>query len=290
LIKYLLVTLAVAANALSATAQPMQRPAQPLEDIAPLSDEFNADSLAKWKRFDVAEGWPDQAKRVAVTEGSLQLEPYTSGWFEEFHAPFLFKEVTGPFVATARVRVRGKEAKVPTEAWSLAGLMVREARPESGKKQEPRGENWMFLTTGVAQESGKPVFETKTTVNSRSNLKLTPAREGWVELRMVRVGPSFVLMSRYDGEAWQVRERFYRMDFARTVQLGLCAYTGWNSAQDLHRDPQKFNTTVLKDRKADVVLEVDWIRFSRPSTNGVNPMTLTDASVSDAEIVKLFGM
>ena len=271
-------------------AQPMQGPAPKLEDIAPLSDEFtSSDSLGKWKRFDATEGWPDQVKRVEVADGSLVIEPWTSGWFAEFHAPFFFKEVTGSFVATARVRVRGKEGKVPTEPWSLAGLMVREGRPDSAKKQEPRGENWMFLTTGVANDASKPVFETKTTVNSRSNLRLAPARDGWVELRMVRVGPSFIFLSRYEGEPWQVRERFYRMDFARTAQVGLCAYTGWNSAQDMHNDPAKFNATVLKDRRADVILEVDWIRFSRPSLTGVDPMTLSDAKTTDAEIVARFG-
>ena len=271
-------------------AQPVRGAAPKLEDVAPLSDEFgSADTLAAWKRFDVAEGWPDQVKRLAVADGMLQLEPYTSGWFAEFHAPLLFKEVSGPFVVTARVRVRGKEGGIPGEPWSLAGLMVREPRPESGKKQEPRGENWLFLTTGIAEEVGKPVFETKTTVNSRSNLKLRPARDGWMELRIVRVGPSFVLLSRYDGEGWQVRERFHRMDFARHVQVGLCAYTGWNSVPDLHGDPVRFNTTVLKDRRADVVLDVDWVRFARPSLQGVSPTSLTDPATTDAELVRLFG-
>jgi hypothetical protein len=280
----------LSAITISLSAQPVPGPPAKLEDIATLSDEFtSADSLAAWKRFDVVEGWPDQAKRLAIADGSLVLEPYTSGWFAEFHAPFVFKELSGPFVATARVRVKGKESAVPVEPWSLAGLMVREARPGSGKTRELRGENWMFLTTGAAHEGSKPVFETKSTVNSRSNLKLSPAREGWIELRIVRIGPAFILMSRYGSEAWQVRDRFYRMDFARNVQVGLCAYTGWNSAQDLQNDPMKFNTTVLKDRKADAILEVDWVRFSRPVLPAGNPANLTDYSMSDEAIVKLYG-
>ncbi|HEX7828272.1 MAG TPA: DUF1349 domain-containing protein [Thermoanaerobaculia bacterium] len=231
-----------------------------------LSDEFaTADSLAKWSRFETAEGWPDMAKRVAVDDGKLVVEPWTSGWYAEFHAPFLFREVSGAFDVTARVRVRGKKSDLPDEPWSLAGLMVREARPNSAKTWEPRAENWLFLTTGIAFETGKPVFETKTTVNSRSNLKLAPARSGWIELRIVRSGPNFTLMSRYDGEEWQTRETFFRSDLPRTLQVGVNAYTGWNSAQDLQNDPQKFNTTILKDRRADAILEVDWIRFAKPA-------------------------
>lgn len=55
-----------------------------------------------------------------------------------------------------------------------------------------------------------------------------PAKSGWVELRIVRVGPSFILLSKYDGEAWQVRERFHRSDLPRNVQVGFNVYTGWN--------------------------------------------------------------
>lgn len=261
------------------------------QDLTSLNDDFtSAESLKTWSRFDAAEGWPDMLKRAAVSDGKLVLEPWTSGWYAEFHAPFLFREVSGSFSVTARVRIRGKEGELPNEPWSLAGLMVREPRKESGKQWEPRAENWLFLTTGIAFETGKPVFETKTTVNSRSNLKLAPARAGWVDLRIVRVGPNFILLSRYDGQPWQVRERFFRSDLPRTVQVGLNVYTGWNSAQDLQNDPRKFNTTVLKDRRADAILEVDWIRFDRPQLpEGANPMTLTDSATSDAELVKMFG-
>ena len=261
------------------------------QDVASLSDDFSSkDSLSRWTRFDAAEGWPDMLERADVADGKLVLEPWTSGWYAEFHAPFLYKEVAGAFVVTARLRVRGKKSDIPAEPWSLAGLMVREPRPGSGKAWEPRGENWLFLTTGIAHETGKPVFETKTTVNSRSNLKLAPAKSGWVELRIVRVGPSFILLSRYDGEKWQVRERFFRTDLPRSVQVGVNVYTGWNSAQDLQNDPQRFNTTVLKDRRADAVLEVDWIRFARPNVpQGTNVVAFTDYSMSDAELLALFG-
>jgi hypothetical protein len=287
----LAVSLFVSAFA-AATLSAQQISPSPAPDIRPLSDEFEtAASLEKWNRFDRSEGWPDMVRRLAVADGHLSLEPYTSGWFAEFHAPFVFREVTGSFVATARVRVRGKESDVPAETWSLAGLMVREARPDSARKWEPRGENWLFLTTGVAFEKGKPVFETKTTVNSRSNLKLHPARSGWIELRIARVGPHFFLLTKYDGEKWRLLERFYRSDLPRTLQVGLNAYSGWDSASDLHNDPEKFNRTVLKDRRADVILDVDWIRFSRPEIpQGTDLGKLSDYSTPDSALLSFLGV
>jgi hypothetical protein len=119
-------------------------------------------------------------KRMAVDEasGELRLEPYTSGWYEDFHAPFLFREVTGDFVVTARLRADGLDGGVPGVPWSLAGLMVRAPRGVTPATWRPGGEGWLFLTTGVADAPGRPVFETKTTLDSRSTLRLHPARAG----------------------------------------------------------------------------------------------------------------
>jgi regulation of enolase protein 1 (concanavalin A-like superfamily) len=196
--------------------------------------------------------------------GALYLEPLTSGWYADFHAPFLFKEVTGDFVATARLRVSGLASDVPRTPWSLAGLMVRAGRDVGPRTWTPGGENWLFITAGVADDVSAPVLETKTTVNSRSRLRLHPARAGWVELRIARRGAAFELLSRHDGEDWVVRERFERPDLPATVQVGLNAYTDWYTAQPLHGDPLRFNTTVIRDGKPDLALRVDYVRFERP--------------------------
>jgi len=107
------------------------------------------------------------AKRIEVVDGKLIIEPWTSGWYADFHAPFVFQEISGDFTVTTRLRIRGKSTDLPNEPWSLAGLMVRAPRPNSGKSWTPNGENWLFLTTGIAFEIDKPVFETKTTVTLR---------------------------------------------------------------------------------------------------------------------------
>ena len=255
------------------------------EDIG---DEFESPaSLANWTSFEATQGWPDHLRRAAVVDGVLEIEPWTSGWYAEFHAPFLHREVTGDFVVTARITANGLQGEIPTSTWSLAGLMVREPRAVTPTTWEPRGENWLFITTGVADRVDVPVYESKTTVNSRSNLKLRRAPSGWVELGVARLGPSFFLLVREDGK-WRVHERFHRMDLPRTVQVGLVAYTDWDSAGELQRDPRRFNTTVLKDGKPDLKARVDWVRH-KPlrMPPGRDPRALTDPWVPEADILAL---
>lgn len=253
------------------------------------SDEFDSTaSLSSWSRFDTVNGWPDHLRRLDVVEGVLEIEPWTSGWYAEFHAPFLYREVSGDFLVTTRIAANGLATEVPTSAWSLAGLMVREPRRVAPADWQPRAENWLFLTTGVADRTDRPVFESKSTVNSRSNLKLRPAQAGWTELGIARIGPSFLLLVRQGAGSWQVHERFHRSDMPRTLEVGLIAYTDWNSAGELQRDPQRFNTTVLRTGKPDLRARVDWVRY-RPlaPVAGMDARGLTDYAVSDARILAL---
>lgn len=280
---------AVLSAALASTAIAADAPGAP---AAGISDEFDdARALATWTRFEPANGWPDHLRRSAVVDGVLELEPWTSGWYADFQGPFLHREVAGDFLVTTRIQARGRDGATPTSTWSLAGLMVREPRAVSPAAWEPRGENWLFITTGVADRVDVPVYETKTTVNSRSNLKLRRAPTGWVELGIARLGPSFFLLVR-DGEGgrWRIHERFFRMDLPRTVQVGLVAYTDWDSAADLQRDPRRFNTTVLRTGRPGLVARVDWIRHTPLQLpRGTDPRRLTDHGVPEADLLALIG-
>jgi hypothetical protein len=261
----------------------------PTPSVADISDEFDdAASLAGWTSFEPSHGWPDHLRSAKVVDGVLEIEPWTSGWYAEFHAPFLHREVTGDFLVTTRIAANGLTGEIPASTWSLAGLMAREPRAVTPSDWQPRGENWLFITTGIADRAGRPVYETKTTVNSRSNLKLRPAPSGWVELGIARLGPSFFLLVKDHAGQWRVQERFHRMDLPRTLQVGLVAYTDWDSAGALQRDPQRFNTTVLRDGKPDLKARVDWLRH-RPLRlpAGVDPRPLTDHAVPEAEILAL---
>jgi hypothetical protein len=268
------------------------------DDLQSLSDEFTDEkSLANWKQFHEVEGWRSMIKTLDVnktTAGSLHLEPSVAGWFEDYQGAFIFKEVTGNFLVTARVKTRGKETEMPTALWSLAGLMVRAPRPEATKdKWQPRGENWLFFTTGVADPVTQPVFESKTTGNSKSNLKLRPAKTGWVELGIARVRSAFILLYRYDGETkWTVHERFHRRDLPRAVQVGLNAYSGGSTHEE--QEPFKFNTMQSKNGKADLILNVDYVRFRRLNYEVSSPRSdasdLTDYSLTSDELLKKLGL
>ena len=94
---------------------------------APTIESFDNPVLKGWKWLHDTDGWPNQLARQDVKEGKLILEPYTSTWTGGFHAPFLYREVSGDFVATTRVKVEGLTG--PNFRWknigSKAGLLVR---------------------------------------------------------------------------------------------------------------------------------------------------------------------
>ncbi|MBL0939366.1 MAG: serine hydrolase [Gemmatimonadaceae bacterium] len=228
------------------------------------SDEFSdASTLANWQRFDAVEGWPSKTRRAEIKDGMLVLEPATSGWYADFQAPFLFKDVTGDFIAETRIRATGIGHDIPQALWSLTGLMVRAPRAGGMASWTPNTENWLFITTGIAARPGQPVIETKTTVNSQSELKLHDIAPGWVELRLARRGAKFFLAFRQgenpNGE-WQTLATFDRLDLPSTVQLGINAYTDWNSTLHLQNDPKRFNSTPLTG-SPDLLVNVDYIRI-----------------------------
>lgn len=264
----------------------------PPPSITSLSDEFDgAASLGRWRSHGAAEGWPEMIRELAVdANGVLRLEPTVSGWYADFRAPFLFQEVTGDFVATTRVRARGTSGDLPSATWSLAGLMVREPRTTTAETWEPRAENWLFATTGIAGQTGQPVIETKTTVNGRSALNLHPVPAGWMELRIVRVRADFLIFYRPEGTAeWTLQERFYRPDLPRTLQVGVNAYSGWDLVPELWNDPATFNRTVISDRPTDLAAEFDYVRFDRPAVpDALRGVRLSDYRVPAADLVAAF--
>ncbi|MDX5420876.1 MAG: DUF1349 domain-containing protein [Hymenobacteraceae bacterium] len=287
----------------AAAAQQNQAPV-PTADLPALNDEFNSSSLTPgWKHFHEVEGWPNKMLKQDVSStsnGHLYLEPGTSGWFGDQQAPFLFKEVTGDFDVRVRMKVSGRKEAVPQSQWSLAGLMAR-APKRGGKDTWKRGEeNWLFMTTGIAEEQGKPVIETKKTINSRSSLKLRPAKLDWVELRMVRVGPSFILLYKYDQDKqWTVQERFYNVDMPQALQVGLIGYTNSYAVDNKIKfgDTYTYNSNTYDHLgNPDLAVRIDYIRFQKPKVDfgkswlaSVAENNLTDYSLSNEELLKMLG-
>lgn len=275
--------------------------AAPPDDLAPLSDEFDGATLsADWTMFHTAYGWPAKIKAIDVGKtvaGALHLEPYHSAWVRDLNAPFMFKTVEGDFDMRARVRVRGANGAIPGGTWSLGGLMARVPNRSSSASWQPRTENWHFITTGVGFEAGKTMTETKGTYNSYSSLKLRPWGSDWVELRLVRTGMALFALARADGEsAWQVRDRFYRMENRPAMQVGLIAYTTSDDVPPGPENAELINRNVDTKARVDMLLDVDWIRFSRPATRTdpdwyrqVSANALADPNLPEAELLKLLG-
>lgn len=298
----LLFIAAVAASTASQAAENVKSDGGQATDISQLTDEFDGRSLSRtWSQFHHEYGWPSKIKVLdvgAITTGALHLQPYSSAWVRDLHAPFLYKTLQGDFDVRARVRVRGLKSDIPGGTWSLGGLMARVPNRSTAENWEPRAENWNFITTGVGHEPGKVMIETKATYNSNSSLKLRPHVSGWVELRLVRVGMSTFALAREGGDGrWRVRDRFYRMDAPPAVQVGLIAYTTSPDIPQRPERPETDNQTVERQARVDMALDVDWIRFQRPQpqpirnwysqVNGTNP--LTDPNLPEAEVLRLLG-
>lgn len=238
----------------------------PPDELAALDDEFDDPaSLAGWQSFSRAEGWPDQATQIDVdlaSPGHLTFVPHTSFWLYDYHAPFLFREVSGDFVVTTRVRVTGATTEVPHRGYSL---MARAPHPEGSRAWRKGQEQWIFITTGTG-DGDVPQIETKNTVGSVSRLQLSPGKSGWVELRLVRRGATFLLFRRFAGEGWVLARREDKPEMPATLQVGLIAYTDWESSRSyfIFNRVRAYNSRVLVRGKPDLVARFDWIRFRRP--------------------------
>lgn len=257
-------TVAVAPQ-IAATPEP--QPTAKVDDLIALSDEFDdARTLSSWQDHATIEGWPSWIEAVDVdttSKGHLYLVPLTSGWYQDYRGVFLFKEVTGDFDVSTRIQATGKQSELPKRAFSLSGLMVRQPRQVTMETWQPDRENWMFITTGFGdhhpQRAGKPQIETKTTTNSRSSLVLRLSRHGWVDLRVVRVGKTFLMLYRFPGDAWQISQIYQRPDLPPTLQVGLNAYSSNGTSGDV----VEFNRTAQPE-PGDLIVRSDYMRFRRP--------------------------
>jgi hypothetical protein len=243
------------------------------DDLTSLSDEFDqAGTLAQWKDLATVERFPSKAARLdsnTTSPGQLYIEPTTSTWFEDYRGVFLYKEVTGDYLVSARVRATGKLSDTPASAFSLSGLMSRAPRNITMETWTPHGENWLFIATGYGDgRIDGPQFETKTTKNSSSDLWLTPSRADWVNLRILRIGEVFLMLYQFTGGPWTLSRCFDRPDLPQTLQVGVHAYTDWNTITRLYADdPAGLNRATLtgSDTHPDLIARDDYVRFQRPA-------------------------
>jgi hypothetical protein len=207
-----------------------------LSTSPPLGDEFRDPSLAGWQAMtgEIGDGG---TTRWAVEDGQLVVHVAQSSWVDTEHAFYLWKSIEGDFDVSARVLTTGEHKRLPSDGWSLAGLLVRDPRAAGTPKEQ-----WLGWTVGRVHR--KNVFERKTTQDGSSQLVLLPARRVWVGLRIVRRGASFSLYRRYPGQRWIKTYRYLRTDLGPQLQVGIDAQSGFGTP-------------------ADLVAHVDWVRFAR---------------------------
>jgi hypothetical protein len=246
-------------------------------DLAVLSTEFRSPvALAGWRHLE-PEGFAPKWQAPEVVDGRLRLRPLASGWFDDNQAGHLYREVTGDFIATARIEARGTQAALPQSEFSLAGLFVRAPRALSARTWTPGRENWLFFSTGTASPAGEPHYEIKSTTNSLSTIKVISARPGPVQLRIARLGELFTLLHKPEGaHNWSVVDQMIRPDLPQILNVGLTAYADWGSVAPTYPDYRAYNEHGVGKGRADLVADVDWIRFRRPAV-GRFPIANLDA-------------
>jgi hypothetical protein len=248
-----------------------------MNSFSQIRDDFNSkQTLADWQNLTV-DGWIDKWKRLEIDEkqGNLVIEPKSAGWFEDNFGQLLYKDVAGDFIVTTRLKVEGtaNDKKIKT-MFSLAGLFIRSPRTFTQDTWRPGQENWLFFSTGSATEPGNPQFEIKSTYQSTSTLKIYPAKQGWIELRIVRLGEIFTLLYRDDKEEWKYLDQFIRPDLPYNLQVGLTAYADWASSAEIYPDYLKNNKTGSPKENADLVAYFDYFIIRKPEVKKVLPIAL----------------
>ncbi len=243
-------------------------------DLSILDDDFaSKSSLSNWQTHHQTENWPGFTNKVEIKEleSIFYIEPAISGWYGEFHrSHFYFKLVTGNFSVITKLKVTGINTLSPTKGFSLAGLMLRSPRPGNIPKDRKGYENWMFLSTGSATKNGKPQFESKNTIKGKSNLKVFPAKQGWIFLSISRIDNKFYQCYSYDGgQQWKLLRVIDRADMPNELQVGMLSYSGFWSLLKWYFNSHKFNTKE-SNNKSDLIARFDFVKFKRIENTNIN--------------------
>ena len=164
--------------------------------------------------------------------------------------------------------------------------MIRTPKDITQKTWQPGQENYIFLSIGTANKPGEKQFEVKTTVNSNSNLEISSANSSEAEIKILRVGASFILLKKAAG-SWNVHKRYYRPDMPETLQVGMTVYTDWSNVEKIN--PRKHNQMVIRDGSPDLNAEFDYFRFKRPDIpeEYQNANFMSSGEISDKMILDL---
>lgn len=189
------------------------RDAGPAPALADRSDTFDGDALsAAWST--IADGNLD----VRVADGRMSMTVTNDAlWFNERRGTAVVQEVRGDFKMTATVHARmTSDPSLPPDRFvHLGGLMARDGRSAA--------ENYVFIVVGWDEQDLS--VETKTTVDGVSTYVGPAWPSGDAQLRICRLGSSFVLLKRIVGvTTWTLATTYERPDLPDTLQVGPNAY------------------------------------------------------------------
>ena len=287
-----------------------------LAQIQLLNDEFeDGGTLLNWKNINQEEGWGiSQLEHYNINDSvadALFLLPRTVSWFGEYRGAYLFKYISGDFVLTTEVTVTGRDGvSLPSSSYSLAGIMIREPVENPGGSNQ---QNYIFMSLGQATGPGND-FEIKNTCHSNSCLDVVPITSNTAQIRLARRGSQVIVLSRFPGQSWVVRNVYDRdgggqcqsngtlmcqAPFSDTLQIGFVAYTDWekvftystdfHNTHTLHPDSLAAHpdgdqsNDLMQPFNPDVRADYKYVRFDSlevpPAYSGMNFTTLTEPQI-----------
>ncbi|MFZ4763737.1 MAG: hypothetical protein ACOYMN_02185 [Roseimicrobium sp.] len=259
-------------------------PVPVVDPLASAGDEFSdAATLATWQRLDQSEGWgANKLTTHEISSGRMRLIPSVSGFYQDYVGPYVFRNVTGDFIATVQMDVsrRDNAAGRPSSNFSIGGLILRRPKTITNAGASPGGdwiagaENSIAFNFGTADPVAQPNANqwqcvVSNTTNSVSNFYTSTQgillSENTVTMQIVRVGSTIVLLRQHPGGQWITEQRYTRADFPATLQIGLGTATNFNAIAGL--TPFNHNRTAPAGGTPDVVLDAEWFRLSTPSAS-----------------------
>ncbi|MBC8069973.1 MAG: hypothetical protein IAG13_16665 [Deltaproteobacteria bacterium] len=188
-------------------------------DPAALGDDFDGDELSGWGLFN------DALATRSVEGGHLMLDAgANTAWVHGQTAILLSKEVAGDFMATASLRVVGLAApdEPPPPIFRFGGLLARSAQDGP--------ENTVHIALGTDDD---PSVETKSTRDGVSTWQGPPWPSAAGEVRICRLGSSFLMYVREADGAWVLSNAYARPDMPEVLEVGPMAFNN-SPTPDLH--------------------------------------------------------
>lgn len=235
-------------------------------DLDELSDEFDDENTLKnWINMSEAEGWPNRIEEANINQnskGRFYIIPSSGAWYHNYHGAYYYKEVEGDFLVTTKMEVTGRDSEIPSDDWTLSGLMIRKPIDYNAvTNKEDVKENWMYIMEGTSSY-GTRLIDQKQTKDGRHSYSTEPSKNGRVELAFARIGSLFVGAYRHEGDKdWSIFNHFIREDMPEVVQVGLGLTCDYNFSRSI--PSSSYNTEIHNTTPRDNVSYFDYVRFRR---------------------------